>query len=106
MARIFHVTTAAEWQDATAAGVYVGSTRDKSLADVGYIHCSFAAQTADIVATIYADCTEPLVLLEIDPTAVPAEIKVEPAPGTDQTFPHIYGPLPAPAVIHVHPLTS
>jgi len=101
---LFHVTSAAEWDAAKQNGSFTGSTRGRSLAEVGFIHCSFAAQTADVVAAIYYDFTEPLVLLEIDPAAVPAEIKIESADGTDQHFPHIYGPLPLAAVVQVQPL--
>ena len=47
----------------------------------------------------YADVDQ-LVLLSIDPSRVPHEIKWEPpAPGIDELFPHIYGPLPIGAVI-------
>jgi uncharacterized protein (DUF952 family) len=101
---LFHITTAAEWEAALHTGSYTGSTRGQSLAEVGFIHCSFAEQTPDIVATIYRDCPDPLVLLEIDPQAVGAEIRIEPVEGTNQAFPHIYGPLPTTAVREVQPL--
>jgi uncharacterized protein (DUF952 family) len=101
---LFHITTRDEWDAAVATGSYTGSTRGRSLAEVGFIHCSFAAQTADVAAAIYRDCTDALVLLEIDPAGVDAEIKVEPVDGTDQSFPHIYGPLPVSAVLEVQPL--
>ena len=103
---LFHITTAAEWEAAADSGRFTGSTRGKSLAEVGFIHCSFAEQTADVAALIYPDSPEPLVLLQIDPARVESEIKVEPAAGTDQSFPHIYGPLPVHAVTEVHLLTN
>jgi uncharacterized protein (DUF952 family) len=103
---LFHITTTALWEAAVGSGSYTGSTRGKSLAEEGFIHCSFAEQTAGVVVLVYADCAEPLVLLQIDSALVDAEIKVEPAvPGDDQHFPHIYGPLPVSAVIEVSPLT-
>ena len=40
-----------------------------------------------------------LVLLTVDPALVPSEIVWEPpAPGVDDLFPHVYGPLPVAAV--------
>lgn len=99
--RIFHITTAREWADAATAGSYTRSTRGRSLADVGYLHASYADQVAAVHAAIYADCDEPLVLLEIDPTLVAAEIKVESLDGSAERYPHIYGPLPIDAVISV-----
>jgi glutathione S-transferase len=106
MPPLFHITTAAEWAAAIDTGRYTGSTRGKTLAQEGFIHCSFAEQTAAVVAMLYADCPDPLVLLRIDPALVDAEIKVEPAvPGGDQDYPHIYGPLPVAAVVEVSPLT-
>ena len=42
-----------------------------------------------------------LVLLYIDPHAVSAEIKYEAPPGSQEAFPHIYGPLNTDAVIKV-----
>jgi uncharacterized protein (DUF952 family) len=103
---IFHVTTTAEWEAARRSGSYTGSTRGKTLEEVGFIHCSFAEQTAGVVALLFSDCTDPLVLLQIDPAFVDAEIKVEPpVPGGDQDYPHIYGPLPVAAVVEVSPLT-
>lgn len=102
---LFHITTAAEWEAGVGAGSFTGSTRGKSLAEVGFIHCSFAGQVADVAAAVYAECDDELVLLQIDPARIDAEIKVEPAPGTDQSYPHIYGPLPITAVIEVQALT-
>jgi uncharacterized protein (DUF952 family) len=95
MEPIFHITDAAQWYAAAATGVYTGSTRDKTLDEVGFIHCSFDHQVRPTAELIYRDATEPLVLLTIDPSRVDAEIRVE------QEFPHIYGPLTVDAVIAV-----
>ena len=97
MEPIFHITDAEQWYAAAATGVYTGSTRGKSLDEVGFIHCSFAHQVQPTGSLIYRDATEPLVVLTIDPSLVEAEIKIE------QEFPHIYGPLFTSAVTEVTP---
>ena len=97
-APIHHIASAADWADALQVGSYRRSTRDQSLDEVGFIHCSTASQWRETLDRFYADCTDDLVLLTIDPARVPAEIRVEGG------FPHIYGPLPTAAVIGVEPL--
>ena len=54
----------------------------------------------------YADVEEPLVLLEIDTALLGVPVVEEPpAPGVNETFPHIYGPLKPEAVVAVTGLT-
>ncbi len=95
---IFHIALPNDWADAFTLAEYAVSTRGMSLDDVGFIHCSTAAQIEATANRFYGDLTE-LVLLTIDPRIVPADILWEPpAPGIDELFPHIYGPLPVSAV--------
>ncbi|MEY2470756.1 MAG: hypothetical protein QOK28_85 [Actinomycetota bacterium] len=100
MEPIFHITAAADWYAAAATGVYTGSTRGKTLADVGFIHCSYEHQVQPTAQLVYGDATEDLVLLTIDPALVGPPIKVE------DEFPHIYGPLTVDAVIAVTPFNA
>jgi sugar phosphate isomerase/epimerase/uncharacterized protein (DUF952 family) len=102
VSRLYHITPAAEWTASREAGEYRGSTRGKSLADVGFIHTSHTHQVTRVADAIYRG-TPGLVLLVIDPAAVRAEIREEPLPGTGERFPHIYGPLNADAVVDVLP---
>ncbi|WP_051343109.1 DUF952 domain-containing protein [Pseudonocardia spinosispora] len=103
MGLIYHITYATEWDKALAAGSYTMSTRGVTLAEQGFIHASTAAQVAGTASRFYAG--EPgLIVLEIDEDLVEPEIKYEPAPGTDELFPHIYGPLNTGAVVHTRPL--
>jgi uncharacterized protein (DUF952 family) len=92
---IFHITTAAEWRSAGAAGAYTVA----SLAEEGFIHTSTAVQLPATAARFYTDVPD-LVLLEIDPDAVGPEIRWEEAQGGG-LFPHIYGPLNLDAVVRV-----
>lgn len=41
---IFHLALAAEWEEAISAGVYQRSTIGRSLAEQGFIHCSYLHQ--------------------------------------------------------------
>ncbi|MCY7394554.1 MAG: DUF952 domain-containing protein [Nocardioides sp.] len=103
---IFHIATAADWERARADGSYTTSTLGVSLEQQGFIHASRAEQWPDVRDRIYAGCTEPLVLLEIEPAQLGCPVVEEvAAPGTTETFPHVYGPLPPAAVLAVTPLT-
>jgi uncharacterized protein (DUF952 family) len=103
--RIYHITTADAWAQARQAGEYRLSTRGVTLAQQGFIHASTAAQVALVANAVYRG--EPgLIVLEIDTARVAPEIRYETPPGETQSFPHIYGPLAAPAVIRVLPLAA
>jgi uncharacterized protein (DUF952 family) len=96
---IYHLAIRDEWQQAMDSGLaYRRSTLGKSLEDVGYIHCSFAHQVQAIADLLYQG-RQDVVLLEIDPARVKAEMRVETPDGGDEPFPHIYGPLPVEAVV-------
>ena len=100
--RIFHVTPERDWQAAQQSGSYVLSTRDRTLEEVGFIHCSYANQVAGVANAIYRG-EHHLVLLVIDPQRLTAPVRPEPpAPGME-AYPHIYGPLNLDAVIEVRP---
>src|SRR5688500_269901 len=100
MELIFHIADATEWQAAVASGSYTRSTRDQSLDEVGYIHCSYAHQVDGVAQRYYRDVTTPHVVLTIDPALVAAPLQV------DNGYPHIYGPLNATAVVEVTPFNG
>ena len=99
--RIFHIAKAAEWEAAVAAGEYRVSTRDRSLADVGFIHCSHRHQVEGVTRAFYGGAGA-LVLLEIDVSRLEAEVREE-SGGGSETFPHVYGAIPVGAVVAVEP---
>lgn len=101
MTSIFHIAEVPRWAAAQRHGSYTRSTRAASLTEVGFIHCSFRAQVETVANYVYADWTDALVLLEIDPDRVPCDIRVENLEGGTERFPHIYGPLPTDAVVAV-----
>jgi glutathione S-transferase len=102
VAVIYHLAQEADWRAAEAVGEYHVSTRGRTLAEVGFIHCSDAGQVAAVANRIYSGVTD-LVLLAIDPALLHAEVRYEAAPGSAETFPHVYGPLNMDAVVLVVP---
>lgn len=97
---VFHLADPREWADALTAGVYERSTRGRSLADEGFIHCSSAAQWPVVRSDFYGDVRTPLLLVTIDPLLVTAPVLHEVGnPETGETFPHIHGPLNLDAVV-------
>ena len=102
--RIFHLAERSTWALAKASGSYASSTRDQSLAEVGFIHCSFEQQLAATATRFYADADPNLfVALVIDPSRLDAQLVTEQT-GNSELFPHIYGPLNIDAVIATRPL--
>ena len=96
---IFHLAMPDDWAAAKPVSEYRISTRGKTLDEVGFVHCSFALQLEGVANRFYADVAE-LVLLQIEPELLEAEVRVESTtPGSDEKFPHVYGPIPTSAVI-------
>jgi uncharacterized protein (DUF952 family) len=99
---IYHLAEPEKWDRARATGSYAESTRGRTMAQEGFIHCSSAEQWPVVRRTYYADQPGPLLLLEIDPSRLP-ESPVEEVgnPETGETFPHLYAALPVDAVVAV-----
>ena len=100
---IYHLALADDWRAARATGVYRISTRGLTLEQVGFIHASYAHQIAATYQRFFADAG-PLKLLIIDPQRLAAlglPLQAEPAPGSAELFPHVYGALPVEAVLQV-----
>ncbi len=102
--RIFHIATVSDWEAAKRAGSYTTSTYGVTLAQEGFIHASRGDQWQGVRERFYGGVTEQLVLLTIDTDKLTAPVVEESPPGTDETFPHIYGPLNPDAVVQVVPL--
>ena len=99
---IYHLLGAGEWEAARAGG----AVRPPSLEAEGFVHCSTAEQVRGVVARFYT-MREDLVVLEVDPHRLGAELRWEPPahehPDAGERFPHLYGPLPVDAVRAVTP---
>jgi uncharacterized protein (DUF952 family) len=96
VASLFHIVATDAWP---ASGLY----RPASLAADGFVHLSFADQVERVANAIYRDVPD-LVVVELDPTALDADIRLEDSYGEGVAFPHAYGPLPVAAAVAVHPL--
>jgi glutathione S-transferase len=97
---LYHLALEEDWQAARRQGAYTRSTRGRSLQEEGFIHASWRHQLEPTWRRFYSD-DPPLRLLTIDPERLRAAgiaVKKEPAPGSGEQFPHIYGPLPLDAV--------
>jgi uncharacterized protein (DUF952 family) len=93
---IYHVTTAAAWQEAQATGYY----RAPSLLAEGFIHMSEHNQVAGVLQRYYQGQRD-LLLLHIAPHKLLAELRYELAPSVNERFPHLYGILNLDAVVKV-----
>jgi uncharacterized protein (DUF952 family) len=96
---IYRLLSAAAWQEAQAAGSFVGSEHD--LRD-GFIHFSSAEQVAETAARHYARQVD-LLLIAVSVAALGTALRFEPSRG-GALFPHLYGPLPLSAVTRIEPL--
>src|SRR3954447_16476843 len=99
--RIFHIATLADWKDAEASGSYTMSPLGRTLEQEGYIHAARHDQVPTVRDRHYADVTEPLVVLEVETDLLDAEVRDERV--GEEVFPHVYGPIPASAVVAWRP---
>ena len=106
---IQHIAFEADWRQAQRTGSYDRSTRGASIDEVGFLHASAGRNQVDrVLEYVFADVTDPLVLLTLDEAALAAaglRIVMEPGNPVDpdsERFPHVYGgPLPVGAVSRV-----
>jgi glutathione S-transferase len=79
------------------------STKGRSLAEVGFVHCGFEEQVARVANTLFRGVPR-LVVLRIAIDRLNAEVRCESLQSGTEVFPHIYGPLNLDAVVAVMPL--
>lgn len=75
-----------------------------SLRTEGFIHCSTAAQLPATVERHYPGVAD-LVVLSVDPDRLAGELRWEESNGGER-FPHVYGPIPAGAIVATTPWTD
>lgn len=100
---LLHLTEEPLWEAARRAGTYEMSTRGRTLREEGFIHCSLAHQLPAVAQALYGADAQGLVVLVIDADRIPAPVRYEAMEPGGEEFPHIYGPLPADAVVEVRP---
>jgi uncharacterized protein (DUF952 family) len=101
---IYHIATSSDRAAARRSGEYRISTRDRTLEQVGFIHCSTANQVERIANGPYRDVETPLLVLSIATDRLAAEVRYEDLEGGTEKFPHVYGASPVEAVDSVSPL--
>ncbi|GAA3446977.1 DUF952 domain-containing protein [Planomonospora venezuelensis] len=110
---ILHLALTADWDTARTTGEYRISTLGRTLDEEGFIHaCADRAQLNGVAHRYYRHVTEPLTLLTIDPAGLDVRSET-PAGGAgtedgrtpQETFPHVYGPIPVSAVVSATPFT-
>jgi len=101
---LLHLCGRRDWDEAKAAGELC----PQSLTEVGFVHLSAPQQVHLPANRLFAGRTD-LVLLHVDPRGLGSPVRWEPGVATDpesMLFPHLYGPLPAAAVIDVTPYAA
>ena len=91
---LYHLVPAEEWSEV------VHAYEPPSLEEEGFVHCSGRDQVARVAAHLFAG-RQDLLLLEIDPSRLSAEVVWEDLYGLEEDFPHIYGPIERSAVLRV-----
>jgi uncharacterized protein (DUF952 family) len=97
---LVHLCTPFEWEAAQAAG----EVQPASLAEAGFVHLSTAQQVHLPANRIFSGLD--VLVLYVDSSVLEAPLRWEPGvPGDPESmlFPHLYGPLPAAAVVRVAP---
>jgi uncharacterized protein (DUF952 family) len=99
---LYHVVTRVEWQHAVRRG---------RLEELPFLHLCTAGQLPGVVDRYYRDRPD-VVVLAVDPAALGGDVRweagVDPTTGSasavsGERFPHLYGPLPAAAIVEVLP---
>jgi uncharacterized protein (DUF952 family) len=96
---IYKLLATGEWAQARATGRYEGSAADRR---DGFIHFSGPDQLVETAERHFAEQTE-LTLLTVDPALLGDELCWESSRG-GALFPHLYGPMPATAVVAARPV--
>ncbi len=102
---IFHIAEPDEWQRALADGAYTTSTRGRTLAEEGFLHCSRFEQVATVLDAAYDNVDGPLRLLAIDTAKLASPLRLNDVPKAGDVYPHICGPLNVSAVVDELPLS-
>ena len=78
----------------------VGEIVAPSLADEGFIHCSYDNQVLTPADQRFSGRHD-LVLLVLDPQLITAPLVIEDSYGSGTEFPHVYGPIPLDAILRI-----
>jgi uncharacterized protein (DUF952 family) len=99
LASLFHIVANDDW----AAALVNGSYAPPSLAADGFVHLSHRHQVEPVANGWYVELSD-LVVVELDPARLGADVVEEDSYGKGEKFPHLYAPIPTAAAVAVHPL--
>ena len=102
---LVHLCGVEEWSRARASGGIDPSAETGPPGGARFVHLSTPEQVHRPANRLYRGRTD-LLLLHIDPALLDSPVRWEPGVPTDpesMLFPHLYGPLPARAVVRVTP---
>ncbi len=92
---LYHLASAGEW----AGYRKRGRIDPPSLDTEGFVHCSWGNQVTGTVEKHFGGVTD-LLALRLDPHSLGGpDLVEEDSYGSGQTFPHVYGAIPAAAVL-------
>lgn len=90
---IYHIILPETWKQVKDRTFYEAA----SLADEGFIHCSYEDQLDGVIERYYSNAGE-IVILTLDANRLTSPLVSEPSTN-DEPYPHIYGPINLDAVI-------
>lgn len=93
---IYHIATASGWEAAKGNGFY----EHPSLKEEGFIHCSLENQVEGVLER-YFPGQKDLKKLVIDTDKLTSKYVFDWSKSTQDTFPHVYGPINLDAIIEV-----
>ncbi|MFW6248031.1 MAG: GNAT family N-acetyltransferase [bacterium] len=89
---IYHIAERDAWESTEDTYRPVGFESE------GFVHCSRWSQVRPVAKAMFAG-RDDLVLLEIDPIFLQADVRYEDLYESGERYPHVYGPIPREAVI-------
>ena len=92
--KIYHITSAARWDDAQNVGKYI----PPNFAKEQFIHCSYSHQILTVAHRFYRGQSG-LVILVIESSKINSSLIEENLEGGIELYPHLYSVLPIQAVI-------
>jgi uncharacterized protein (DUF952 family) len=97
--QIFHITDLVTWEKGRSNDEFISP----SLFDVGFIHCCRANQI-DFVLDRWFSGQANLIIVTLGLEKIKSNVKFEYSEGDQESFPHIYGPIPIDAVESIKPI--
>ena len=92
---IYHIVIPETWEQFKNEPFYEA----ESLAIEGFIHCSYRNQLPEVLDRYYKDAKSVLIL-HLNPNLLTSELISEPSTNRE-TYPHIYGKINRPAIVHI-----